>query len=265
MKTLKSIIPLALYVMVFTNISYADTVPVKTTTSNKATATLSATCSISAQSVNFGSLILPLTSQSANSQINLLCTNKSPYTIELSYGGIYGSGSIASGYTMGYYAGGNGNVNIYNIYNTDSSKMGTLACYSNGTIQVLGAGVPTIFGYPAAGNYTDTNGTCNTSSMTPKDWVGAYNTPGTQSISSGLSYDYGMITGAAKGNQLAYSIAVPYSPTKVWNKGVNSYTSAGTGVLDSIPLKATLIPSKSSSSYPAPDMYSDTVTATINY
>lgn len=242
----------------------------KVSVSNKATATLASTCTISASSVSFGSLILPVVNQSATSQLNLLCNKQANYTIELAYGGVYGSGNSPTGYTMGYYAGNptSGNAVLYNIFDSTGTKAGTLGCYLSGGVQIIGNGLNTVFGYTTYNSnnmYSNTNGTCNDSTHTPRDWVGAYNATGTQSVGTGVAYDYGMITGAAKGNQLAYSIEVPGNPSKVWNKGINNYTGTGTGTTQSIPVKATLIPSKTSYQYPSPDLYSDTVISTVSF
>ena len=74
-----------------------------------------------------------------------------------------------------------------------------------------------------------------------------------------------MITGGAYGDKIAYSIEVPGDSSKVWNAGVNSYSSTGTGATESIPVKASIIPSKSGSNYPVPDLYMDIVTTVISF
>lgn len=46
-------------------------------------------CQINAANINFGVVSLPLTAQSANSQMNVLCSNNTPYKVDLEYGGNY--------------------------------------------------------------------------------------------------------------------------------------------------------------------------------
>lgn len=73
------------------------------------------------------------------------------------------------------------------------------------------------------------------------------------------------MTGALKGDILAYKITIPGDITKVWNTGNNAYTSTGTGAEQVIDINAQIVPAKSSSNYLAQDSYLDTVTAVIAY
>jgi spore coat protein U-like protein len=84
----------------------------------------------------------------------------------------------------------------------------------------------------------------------------AYNIP---------SYAYGKMIGSAKGDNVAYSIQVPGQPGQIWNAGNYTYNSTGTGASQTIPVVGTLVPGQSGSSYPTPDTYMDTVTATVNF
>ena len=79
------------------------------------------------------------------------------------------------------------------------------------------------------------------------------------------TYAYGKMIGVAKGDNVAYSIAVPGNSSQVWNSGENSYSTTGTGANQIIPLNAQLVPSQTTNSYPTPDIYMDTVTATVNF
>jgi spore coat protein U-like protein len=78
-------------------------------------------------------------------------------------------------------------------------------------------------------------------------------------------YAYGKMSGSSSGDTIAYSIQVPNQPSQVWNTGNYSYSSTGSGISQSIPIIATLLPSQTADSYPAADSYLDTVTATITY
>lgn len=76
---------LAIFVMSFmASYTYATT----STVSPKATATLTSSCRLTAQNVNFGVITLPMTGngQSASSTMNLYCTKGTSYTVSLNYG-----------------------------------------------------------------------------------------------------------------------------------------------------------------------------------
>ena len=207
MKQLVLILGIALCMPVFAQSTSLTATP-------KATATLSSSCVISAQNVSFGQLSLPVGSQSAGSNMSVLCTQGSNYTINLAYGGVYGQGSVSG--TLNYVR------------------------YNNGCIY---------------GGYI--NGTYYSQSVNAQNCDPTY----TYRLSP---YSYGVLKGASKGDSVGYSIQVPNSPGKVWNNGVNSYSAVATGQNDSLPILATLQAGQGSS-YPAPDSYSDTITATISY
>ncbi|WP_279211845.1 spore coat protein U domain-containing protein [Delftia acidovorans] len=218
-----------------------------TNTATKTTATLAASCTISANSISFGMLMLPLTTQSASSTMSVLCNKGATYKIDLAYGGIYGS--RGDSYMTFSAWESSGWVNVYNFY-TSGVFAGRLECQWNGSTEW-------------ATGYSSQVPIKTCFNHAPTGWIGNPTTPGSQAIIK--TYDYGMITGAGNGSQVAYSIEVPGDPSKVWNTGINSYDSTGIGVNQIIPIKASLVPGKTSSSYPAPDIYMDTVTATITY
>lgn len=66
----------------------------------QATAVVPSSCTIAAQNLNFGALNLPLSAQSASTSMNVLCSNKTTYTVGLAYSGVYGSGG-GSGTSFG--------------------------------------------------------------------------------------------------------------------------------------------------------------------
>ena len=209
-----------------------------TTTTNKSTATLSATCSISASTVSFGNMMLPLVSQSSSGNMSVLCNKGAPYTIDLAYGGIYGKGSAGSNYY----------------------------------VEIIGTSGSYCVGYGKAFYYYDVNGTylsktcqglmSNYSSLTDAT-VDGQARKYTGSV-PGTSYDYGVLSGV-RGDSIAYSISLPNDSSKVWNAGNNSYSDTGIGNTQNLPIRAVIIPSKSSSYNPTPDIYTDTVTATVNF
>lgn len=178
--------------------------------------------------------MLPLTSQSASSQINVLCNKEAPYTIDLAYGGVYGQGQTSDGSYWTLAKSDNGT--LYYLYSQSGAFIKSSGWYGVGATENDIA--------KSLGCTFDSNNRCQTARP---------------------SYDYGIMNGTLKGDSVAYSIEVPGDSSKVWNSGKNSYTNSGTGINQTIPIKAKLVPANSGSLYPAPDMYMDTVTAKITY
>lgn len=208
------------------------------TATPKATATISSSCQISAQNVSFGNLVLPLSAQSASSNMTVLCSKNAPYTVALAYGGVYGAGTNGDYWVHeGCPKACNNNYNWYYEYNASGTIINEQQ-YANGPV-INGATTATI---PGA--------TLNT-------------TTGTYTV--GTSYNYGLMIGVASGDHVGYSIAVPNNPSQVWNTGNYNYAGTGNGVSQTLPINATIIPGQSTSTYPTPDYYLDTVTATVNF
>jgi spore coat protein U-like protein len=201
-----------------THSSYAGT----TSASTQATATLSSSCTITAQNLSFGTLVLPISSQGVSSSMSVLCSKGHAYTIGLAYGGVYGQGGQSSGDYWQAATGAQTGLSCitgtpYAEYNS-SGQMITASCHTS---------------QPA--NPTNT------------------------------VYSYGKMIGVSSGDNIAYSIQVPGNPGQIWNSGESSYSSTGTGSAQSIPVVGTLVPGQSGSTYPTPDSYMDTVTATVNF
>ncbi|WP_459190619.1 spore coat protein U domain-containing protein [Ralstonia pseudosolanacearum] len=189
--------------------------------STKTTATLAATCQISAQNVAFGP-IDPRTSTSgvtSSSSMNLFCSKGASYTIQL----------------------GGANAN----YTVDGNYFGnSYSCPNNCS------GIPYNYHYYYIYAPT-TDYTQNPSNYTSR--VLYYN--GT------YINNYNSMKGMVSGDIISYKITLPGDDTKIWNRGNYNYTTAGTGANQVIPIKATL----TTTSYPTPDSYSDTVTATVTF
>lgn len=207
------------------------------TTEFQATSTLTATCTLSANSVNFGAFMLPLSSQSAGSSLTMLCSNKAPYTIDLAYGGVYGQGSQGDGTYWVDIKMSRPGQQMFAKYSASGQGLGSewVDYDANNSLQMV-----------------EKNLGCTFNAI----W---------QCVQGKRSYDYGIMTGAAKGDSVAYSIFVPGDNSKVWNAGKNSYSGVGTGQEEQISFQAKIVPSQSGSAYPAPDFYMDTVTAIIKY
>lgn len=226
------------------------------TASAKATATLAANCTIATQNVNFGQISLPVSTQSANANMTVQCSKSAPYTIGLTYGGIYGAGISGNYWKVVSSSGCVSNTNPASLSYNPLNPNGTPGTYSwleyNTSGQVLTGTCTT--SPPGAGTYVASLGyTASTSS-------GLYYNPSNSTV-----YTYGKMIGAASGDSIAYSIQVPNSPNQVWNTSNYNYSTSGTGAIQTIPVIVTLVPSQTTNRYPTVDTYLDTVTATIAY
>ncbi len=220
---------IGLIVLFYMNTVNADTIK---TIGNKSTATLVASCQINAQSISFGVLMLPLMTQSATSNLNVLCNKEAAYKIDMSFG-------LSANYWQVRTAGGRW---------ADSTWTATTSLY-DGSGNVISSSA---FSYPAGGDYNAYLATAMKCT---------YTADGKCHATSGSSNN-GVMIGSK--DSVAYTIFIPGDTSKVWNIGKNSYLGTGTGLNQSIPVQAQIVPS-ASSAYPAPDMYSDTVVATITY
>lgn len=238
----------------------------------KASANIENACLISAANINFGQVFAPLTNQGSQSQMRVQCSNKASYTIGLAYGGVYGTGSPNSAYSISYTS-YSSDSSKYEIFNSSGVSIGSMNCgygpSSRNSVFFSNTTVSNLFGVSVAGwsNNLVVKACVSDNTLAgtyPKGWVGAFNATGRQTL-GGPGYAYGVMNGALKGDMLAYKITVPGDITKVWNTGNSSYTATGTGAEQVINMNAQIVPGNSSSLYPAQDMYTDTVTAVIAY
>jgi spore coat protein U-like protein len=209
------------------------------------TATLSATCVINAQNLNFGNITLPLSAQSASTSMSVLCNNKASYTVALAYGGVYG----AQPNNVAYYQTAGSQV-------VNGKLTTTINAYSS-TGTILSSFVLPYPGCACTGGFASEIASYTGNSIDNEN---------TKYINNNYStgYSYGKMIGVASGDQIGYSIQVPGNPGTVWNTGSGSYTATGSGVTQSIPVTGVLVPAQSGA-YPTPDYYMDTVTATVNF
>lgn len=224
------------------------------------TAQIESFCQINAADINFGVVNLPLTAQTANSQMNVMCSNATAYKVDLSYGGIYGSGGGNDGvnYTFVKNSGFPG-VQIWYAY-ADGKHIGRFNCYSNQEIYLHtdATAIANKLGLEVSKTYYD-NGKYGLCSGTSVHYGLA------SKLSQVSAYNYGIMKGTMKGDKLAYAITIPNDSTKVWNKGINSYSLIGTGINQVIEMNAKIIVDQSSSKYIAADTYLDTITANVSY
>lgn len=250
---LKSVLVINLFnifvtpLLLLPQISYAGT----SSASPKATATLASSCTISAQNISFGNLVLPVSAQTASSSMSVLCNNKASYTIGLAYGGIYGAGTNGDYWKEIGCRGVDGACYSYGSwwdeYNSAGTKIGSQELNWQKGQTPSGVILPQGF------------------DISSIDLNGAGGLINNVTLMVGTTYAYGKMVGVAHGDSIGYFISVPGNSANVWNTNNYTYTATGAGVAQSIPLNAKLVPAQSSSSYPSPDSYMDTVTATISY
>lgn len=232
MKNLKNLFILLLVLL--TNNVFAET----TNNSTKSTAQLVSSCQIQSQNISFGSLILPITSQQATSNLSVLCNRSATYVISMLQ-----TNNI-------WIVVPNGASSLSYAWNTNTNSRVSLSSTSCGALSA-GSCIST-YGYTDAG----TNSSLGLSSA-----VCSY-PPGCQIYKNG-SGNNGSMKGASKGDIVAYLIEHPTNPSKTWNT-INTYTDVGTGLFQNVSVKAVLVPS-GGSAYPTPDLYSDTVTTQISF
>jgi spore coat protein U-like protein len=254
---LKYIIMSSLMVMISITLQ-SSSYAASSSASNQATATVAAVCTISAQNLNFGNLVLPLSAQSASTNMTVLCSKNHSYTVGMAYGGVYGQGqsqtptsaSVAS-YCATSTTDDGGYYTLYNAYNASGSQVASVyGAYTLGLISIS----------------TLKPGQCASPTTAGKTLTSSDGKYGPLTFNAvTVAYAYGKMIGVAKGDNVAYSIQVPGNPGQVWNTGENNYTSTGTGSNQTIPVVGTLVPAQSSGNYPTPDYYMDTVTATVSF
>lgn len=223
----KTLLSMTMAMFSLFSLSQNNAVAGTTSANSQATATVSSSCTISAQNLSFGALTLPLSAQTASSNMSVLCSKNHAYTVGLTYGGIYGGQGVGDYWIP---TGSTGQAAIYTEYNASGQAIGSLVTPNQ-----------------------PPNSTWNQSNTHPVYTVNA------------TYYGYGKMIGVSGGDNIAYFIQVPGQPGEVWNTGNYNYASTGTGAAQSLPIVGTLVPGQSGSLYPTPDSYADTVTATVSF
>lgn len=243
--------------MCFIGNSYSQT---STTNNFQASAQLAISCTISSESVSFGVLMQPLSSQGSTGHIEVLCSKDTPYNISLAYGGIFGVGpTTVYKQALTIYTRTNdtsvalvsdGNT-VFNYFR-ESGPECTFAnnCLINAGYSKTGT----------TGTQSVLNGFCKISQKCDiYQSTNAY-----IPLTSGYAYSFGVMRGINSGDTVPYSIYLPDDSSKVWNVGNFSYDNTGSGSVQNIPLRSS-IRSDVTNGYITPDMYMDTVTAKMNF
>lgn len=215
-------------------------------------------CFLNADDINFGVLAMPITNQSASSNMRVLCSKDTNLSIEMVYGA--SSGGSVNGTFEAVHMYGNANDSSYQIYK-DGVKYTQAPTYSsdikckfNGYVLVNYKEIADLYKveYPAGTWVPDTGNICSGRNINTET-LAALGVP-----------SQGKLTGITSGDQIVYSLEVPNSSTKVWNS-TNKYPIVATGVEQSIPMKANIKSSENPTYRMSPDMYSSVLTVVLTY
>lgn len=224
------------------------------TTNFQANAEVENSCVVTSAEINFGVISAPLSQQGSSGAMSVICTKGTPYSIDLSYGGVYGQGTHHADTVTSSYNKSEANGYSYKLTSHRDGDIGIVYCQNNKQVSFANISTAQKFGYNTTAMVDDVNNFCS---------VGA-SPPSVISIGS-MPYEFGMMQGSVRGDGLAYQITIPGDINKVWNSGKNAYTSVGTGQIQDIEVNAKIVPGSSSSTHVAQDGYNDTVTARIDY
>lgn len=224
-------------------------------------ATVDPGCFLEAENVNFGSLIMPITNQSAQSEMKIKCSKNTSLSISIEYG-LVTSGSQYSFITVPpqvSYAQDQHQVKIYKDGIALTNDSYDIVCHANPN-GFGGSGFRTSneiikkFKIPVtihnAGYWENGTDMCDSN--------GKFNV-----TNSFFTTVMGALSGISSGEVIKYSFEKPNS-TSNWNNS-NSYEILSTGVEQVVPLKAVIKSSENPQYRMTPDHYLDTVTIVLKY
>lgn len=255
-KKLTSLLALSLSIMSLSAV--AQVTPVNTNIDIKAL--IDPGCFLNADDINFGVLAMPITNQSASSNMRVLCSKDTNLSIEMVYGASYGGGSVSGTFTAERVGSGD-SFNVYNIYKDGvkyTQSVSDIYCMPNGELYLDSWEIAYLYNdlykdeYSAGGGFDPKGNICSGTQINTET-LAALGVP-----------SQGTLTGITSGDQIVYSLEVPNSSTKVWNS-TNKYPIVATGVEQSIPMKANIKSSENPTYRMSPDMYSSILTVVLTY
>jgi spore coat protein U-like protein len=230
-------------------------VSAQATSSMEVSATVETGCFIEADNINFGSLIIPISTQTAQSDMRVHCSKGSNLSIQINY-----NGQISNGYTLSrelYRPQGNGPE--YNVIDSNNNFLGVVACGNrsnySGYVAFSNQTVASLYNLDV-GNYVngwrvDTTNVCNHTTQTPNPPLNTLN-------------GQGVLTGLVGGEQIKYSVEVPNNESVVWNS-INKYNIVATGLKQSIPMKAKIVALGNPTHRMTADSYTGTMDVVLTY
>lgn len=218
-------------------------------TSNiEVSADVNAGCNLTAGDINFGILMMPLTNQSSQSNLNIKCSNNAAYEISIAFGQSSSSGgdiTILPQYKKSVYLGDrvvlSDNI-MYECRKTELNK-----------VHFWGAADANKLGINWIDNWNiDTVGLCNSD--------GTANTVTLGNLGYGSS---GFLTGISSGENIIYSLEHPTN-SNPWT-GANKYESVGNGEEQVVAMKANIKSADNPKHRMTPDIYQSTLTVSLIY
>lgn len=233
----------------FSVASFAQSSNPQSNSDLEVTAVVEAGCDLSAENINFGVLMMPLSDQSAQSKLAVKCSKNAPYNIGVAFSDTDISGSseirIVPQYNGYHYIGDR--VVLSNTYfECNSSMNGQVHFWTQEDMASLGL------------TWTGINWNPDTLSLCNND--GTVN----QTTLSSLGYgSAGILKGMSAGEQIVYTISHPTDGT-TWNLS-NTFSSNGNGDIQNIVLKANIAKNGNPTHRMTPDTYQSTLTVKLIY
>ena len=230
----------------------------------KVTADIHAGCDLTADNINFGVLMMPLTNSTAQANMNVKCSKGANLEIAINYSE-NASSSSNSNYKLEHrtnYGADGESVHIYDA--NDNAYLGGIYCHRNPT----GQGWAGINGGETKGGFLNSIGLPNTITQT---W-----TPDTFGVCIETSEGFkvktdiftggsiGALTGLTSGEQIKYSLSLPGNDSQIWSSS-SKHTVLATGVEQTIPMKANIKRADNGDHRYTPDTYQSTLTVVLNY
>ncbi len=217
-------------------------------------------CFLNADDINFGVLAMPITNQSASSNMRVLCSKDTNLSIEMVYGASSGGGSVSGTFTAVRTDHAHGQpYNTYKIYKDGveyrHSSYDISCSIGYGGVSIQDKKIADLYKFDPLIYQTWVHDTGN---------ICSGNEINTETLAALGVPSQGTLTGITSGDQIVYSLEVPNSSTKVWNS-TNKYPIVATGVEQSIPMKANIKSSENPTYRMSPDMYRSILTVVLTY
>lgn len=212
-------------------------------------------CFLSADNINFGTLVTPITNQSALSNMRVLCSKAASLNIEIVYGASSGSGETNGTFTAVLKS--SSTSNHYKI-NKDGSPYTNssydIGCSYGDGIYFYSKQIADLYGvnYIAGAWIADKWNICSGNNIN------------TATLAAVGIPSQGTLVGIAKGEKVSFSLENPSNSTKVWNS-TNKYLIVATGIEQSIPMKANIKSSENPTYRMTPDTYQSILTVVLTY
>lgn len=221
----------------------------------KVQAVIESGCYLTANNINFGTLIMPLSNQAASSNMNIKCSKNAPYDIQIGYGTNVSINTSNGNYTSQINF-DNGRAQAMKIYQNGapiSTSTYDLECNHNLYInQVHFHNLVTaqLFGYTNIGWQPSDDLCINRGAKINANW--------TSFINGG---QIGALVGLSNGEKIAFEILNPNNQ----NWADNKHSAIGSGEDQTITMKAQINKDSSPTHRLSADNYQSSVTVQLSY